>query len=287
MIGKQILHYRVVDKIGEGGMGVVYKAEDSKLGRTVALKFMPPDISNDARSKERFIREAQIIAALDHPNLCNIHAIEEAADGRLFIAMACYDGETLAKRIEQTTLESSNVVEIASAVADGMRTAHAKGIIHRDIKPSNIFLVEDGPVKVVDFGLAKWAATGDLTRSGVTLGTAPYMSPEQTRGEELDPRTDIWALGVVLYEMLTGRRPFDGDYEQAIVYAIQNEEPESVPELRPDVPPELGRVVSRALSKEPDDRYQSAEEILTALRSVSGSTPGRSGDPPVSPASPA
>jgi serine/threonine-protein kinase len=266
MIGKQLLHYKIVDKIGEGGMGVVYKAEDTRLDRTVALKFMPPDLSNDPASKERFIREAQTIAALDHPNLCTIHAIEESDDGRLFIAMACYDGETLGKKIEAGPLDIGEAVAIAVSVAEGMRSAHAKGIIHRDIKPANVFLVNDGPVKVVDFGLAKWFGKSSMTRSGVTLGTVAYMSPEQTRGDNVDALTDVWALGVVLYEALAGRRPFDADYDQAVVYSISNENPDPVSRIRPDIPAELERIVTRALSKDPDDRFQSAEEMMDALQ---------------------
>jgi serine/threonine protein kinase/tetratricopeptide (TPR) repeat protein len=268
MIGKQLLHYKILEKIGEGGMGVVYKAEDTRLGRTVALKFMPPEVTRNAKSKQRFIREAQTIAALDHPNLCTIHAIEEAPDGRLFIAMACYEGETLADKIENGPLDIDESIAIAAAVADGMNSAHAKGIVHRDIKPANIFLVFDGPVKLVDFGLAKWQGVSSLTRSGVTLGTAAYMSPEQARGEKVDVRTDVWALGAVLYEMLAGRPAFEGDYEQAIVYSILNTDPEPLSAVRDDVPPALADIVSRALIKQPNIRYQSSEEILVDLRGL-------------------
>jgi serine/threonine protein kinase len=268
MIGKQLLHYKIVDKIGEGGMGVVYKAEDTRLQRMVALKFMPPDLSSDPATKERFIREAQTIAALDHPNLCTIHAIEETDDGRLFIAMACYDGETLGKKIEAGPLEIKDAVAIAVSVAEGMKSAHAKGIIHRDIKPANVFLVNDGPVKVVDFGLAKWFGKSSMTRAGLTLGTVAYMSPEQARGDSVDNRTDVWALGVVLYEALAGRRPFDADYDQAVVYSILNENPDPVSGFRADIPADLERIVVRALSKDPGDRFQSADEMIDALAST-------------------
>ena len=270
MIGKEILHYKILDKIGEGGMGVVYKAHDARLGRTVALKFMPPDLSRDADSKERFIKEAQAIAALDHPNLCTIHAIEEADDGRLFIAMACYDGQTLAKKIEPGPIPVEEAIDIAIAMAEGMKTAHDRGIVHRDIKPANVFMVKNGPVKVIDFGLAKWFGKTSLTRAGVALGTVAYMSPEQARGEEVDARADVWALGVVLYEMLTGRRPFGGDYDQAIVYRVLNEDPAPITSLRANLPSGVERIVTRALSKDPNGRYQSTGELLSELRAVRG-----------------
>ena len=270
MIGKEILHYKILDKIGEGGMGVVYKAHDARLGRTVALKFMPPDLSRDADSKERFIKEAQAIAALDHPNLCTIHAIEETDDGRLFIAMACYDGQTLAKKIEPGPIPVEEAIDIAVAMAEGMKTAHDRGIVHRDIKPANVFMVKDGPVKVIDFGLAKWFGKTSLTRAGVALGTVAYMSPEQARGEEVDARADVWALGVVLYEMLTGRRPFEGDYDQAIVYRVLNEDPAPITSLRANLPSGVERIVARALSKDPNGRYQSTEELLSELRAIRG-----------------
>jgi serine/threonine-protein kinase len=277
MIGEQILHYKILDKIGEGGMGVVYKAEDTRLGRTVALKFMPPDVTRDDRSKQRFIREAQTIAALDHPNLCTIHAIEEAPDDRLFIAMACYSGETLADRIKRNPVDIGEAVNISIAIADAMKSAHAAGIIHRDIKPANVFLVENGPVKLVDFGLAKWQGASAITRSGVTLGTVAYMSPEQARGEEIDARTDVWALGTVMYEMLTGQRAFGGDYEQAILYSVLNTDPEPVSALREGVTGELEDIVSRALIKSPVVRYQSADEILADLRELRDNTGGETG----------
>jgi eukaryotic-like serine/threonine-protein kinase len=268
MIGKQLLHYKILEKIGEGGMGVVYKAEDTRLGRTVALKFMPSEVTQTEKSKQRFIREAQSIAALDHPNLCTIHAIEETPEGRLFIVMACYEGETLADKIDRGPLKIDESISIAAALADGMKSAHARGIVHRDIKPANVFLVTDGPVKLVDFGLAKWQGVSSLTRSGVTLGTAAYMSPEQVRGEQIDVRTDIWALGAVLYEMLAGLPAFRGDYEQAIVYSILNMDPEPLSGLRVDVPPVLSEIVERALIKPPTIRYQTAGEILNDLRAI-------------------
>jgi serine/threonine protein kinase len=270
MIGKEILHYKILDKISEGGMGVVYKAHDARLGRTVALKFMPPDLSRDAESKKRFLREAQTIAALDHPNLCNIHAIEETDDGRMFIAMACYDGQTLAKRIEPGPIEVEEAIDIAVAMAEGMKRAHEKGIVHRDIKPANVFMVKDGPVKVIDFGLAKWFGKTSLTRTGVALGTVAYMSPEQARGQEVDARADVWAFGVVLYEMLTGRRPFEGDYDQAIAYRVLNEEPDPITSLRANLPTGVEKIVTRALSKDPNRRYQSTEELLSELRAIRG-----------------
>ena len=268
MIGKTISHYKILEKLGEGGMGVVYKAEDTKLKRTVALKFLPQDLSRDDESKERFIHEAQAASALEHNNICNIHEIDEMDDGQMFIAMACYDGETLKKKIEGGPLKLEDAIDISLQISEGLSKAHEKEIVHRDLKPANVMLTNDGVVKILDFGLAKLAGRTMLTKEGTTLGTASYMSPEQTQGTEVDKRTDIWALGVVLYEMLTGKQPFQGDYEQAVMYSIMNEDPEPITGLRTGVPMELERVVSKALKKNPAERYQSLDEMLVDLKAV-------------------
>ena len=236
MIGRTISHYKILEKLGQGGMGVVYKAEDISLERTVALKFLPPHLVSAAEAEERFIHEAKAASALDHNNICNIHEIGKTDDGQTFIAMAYYEGETLREKIEREPLKLEEAVDIAVQVAQGLAQAHEKGIVHRDIKPANIFLTDDGLVKILDFGLAKLAGNTKLTKDGSTLGTVAYMSPEQTRGDFVDFHTDIWSLGVVLYEMLTGQLPFRGDYEQAIMYAILNSEPEPAETIRKELP---------------------------------------------------
>jgi serine/threonine protein kinase len=239
MIGKTILHYKILEKIGEGGMGVVYKAEDTKLKRTVALKFLPQDLSRDDESKERFIHEAQAASALDHNNICTIYEIDETkpapgepGDGQMFIAMACYDGETLKKKIEGGPQKLEDAIDISLQISEGLSQAHEKDIVHRDLKPANVMLTKDGVVKILDFGLAKLRGQTKLTKVGTTLGTAPYMSPEQARGEEVDNRTDVFSLGVLLYEMLSGQLPFKGDYHEAIIYSILNEDQEPITGLK-------------------------------------------------------
>jgi serine/threonine-protein kinase len=197
--GETVSHYRILDELGRGGMGIVYLAEDSRLGRRAALKFLPPDASRDDEVTQRFIQEARTASALDHPNVCTIYEIGESQDGRLFIAMACYDGETLEQRLKRGPLSPAEAVDVALQVARGLRKAHEAGIVHRDIKPANVFLTRDGIVKILDFGIAKLGDTKALTRTGLTIGTGAYMSPEQIRGEEADARTDLWSLGVVFY----------------------------------------------------------------------------------------
>ena len=265
MIGKTISHYRIIEKLGEGGMGVVYKAEDTKLKRTVALKFLPPEFTRDADAKARFTREAQAAAALDHPDICTIYEIDEA-ENQAFISMAYIDGERLKNKIERGPLKLEDAVEIAIHIAQGLQAAHEKGIVHRDIKSANVMLTSSGQVKVMDFGLAKLAGTTAVTQEGTTLGTAGYMSPEQARGEDTDSRTDIWSLGVVLYEMLTGLLPFRGEYEQALIYQIMNAAPEAITSLRTGVPMELERIVTKCLEKKRDERYQTAADIIADLR---------------------
>jgi serine/threonine protein kinase/cephalosporin-C deacetylase-like acetyl esterase len=266
MIGQTVSHYKILEKLGSGGMGVVYKARDTKLGRFVALKFLPHELTQDQENKRRFMHEAQTASALQHNNICTIHEIDETPDDQIFICMDYYEGETLKKKIERGPLNMEEAIDIAIQLAEGLQRAHEAKIIHRDIKPANIMLTNRGEVKIVDFGLAKLAGQTMLTKEGTTLGTSAYMSPEQTRGEIVDHRTDIWALGVVLYQMLTGQLPFRGDYDQAIVYSILNEDPEAVISLRSDVPKVITEIIHRALSKEPDDRFETANELLNALK---------------------
>ena len=204
MIGKTISHYKILEKLGEGGMGVGYKARDLRLDRFVALKFLPPDLTRQDEAKKRFIQEAKSASALEHNNICNIHEVDETDDGITFIVMACYEGEILKKKIERAPLILEDTLNYAIQVAEGLDKAHRKGIIHRDIKPANIFITVDGVVKILDFGLAKLAGGTRLTRTGTTFGTVAYMSPEQARGENVDSRTDIWSLGAVIYEMVMG-----------------------------------------------------------------------------------
>jgi len=270
MIGKTISHYKILEKLGEGGMGVVYKAQDLKLDRFVALKFLPPHLGTKEEEKERFIHEAKAASALDHPNICNIHEIDETEDGQVFIVMANYEGETLKRKIEKGPLKLDEALDIAKQISEGLNKSHGKGILHRDIKPANIFMTADGVVKILDFGLSKLAGRTKLTKTGTTLGTVAYMSPEQTRGEKVDHRTDIWSLGIILYEMITGQLPFKGDYEQAVVFSIVNEEPEPITGLRTGVPMELERIVNKAIEKIPGERYQHVDEILVDLRGVTG-----------------
>jgi serine/threonine protein kinase/tetratricopeptide (TPR) repeat protein len=246
-------------------MGVVYKARDLLLDRLVALKFLPPDLTRDSEAKHRFIHEAKAASAFDHPNICNVHDFGETNDGQMFIVMACYDGETLTKKIERGSLEVDEAIDIATQVAQGLARAHEHGILHRDIKPANILITSDGVVKIVDFGLAKLTGRSMLTRSGSTVGTAAYMSPEQTGAGEVDQRTDIWSLGVVLYEMLTGRRPFEAEYDTALIYAILNTEPTPLASARPELPVFLQHVVSQCLARNPDQRYQRIGELLVDL----------------------
>jgi serine/threonine protein kinase/tetratricopeptide (TPR) repeat protein len=267
MLGQVVSHYKILEKLGEGGMGVVYKAEDTKLKRTVALKFLPPELTRDEEAKERFVQEAQAASALEHNNICNIHEIAETDDGQLFICMAYYEGETLKKRIERGPLKIDEAIDIGGQVAQGLGEAHEHGIVHRDIKPANILLTKSGVAKIVDFGLAKLSRGTKITKAGSTVGTAAYMSPEQARGEEVDARTDIWSLGTVVYEMITGQVPFKGEYENAVLYSILNETPEPMTAVRVAVPMELERVVQKCLSKDPSERYQDMDDLLVDLRS--------------------
>ena len=281
MIGKTISHYKILEKLGEGGMGVVYKAEDTKLKRTIALKFLPQDLTRDEDAKSRFMHEAQAASALDHPNICTIYEIDETkpasgepAEGQMFIAMAYYGGETLKEKIERGPLPVDEAIDITRQIAEGLARAHESDIIHRDIKPANILITERGEVKIVDFGLAKLSGRTQLTKEGTTIGTISYMSPEQTQGAEVDHRTDIWALGVIFYEMITGKQPFRGDYEQAVMYSILHEEPEPMATLSSEAPVELTRMVDQCLQKEPSARYQQVDQLTVDLRQLGAESAG-------------
>jgi len=265
MLEKKILHYKILEKLGEGGMGVVYKAEDTKLHRQVALKFLPSALTSDSEAKKRFIEEARAASALDHPNVCTIHEINETEDGRMFIVMACYEGMTLSDKIARGPIPIDEIINIAIQVTKGLVKAHQQKIIHRDIKPANIYVTEDGLVKILDFGIAKLIKGSRSTREVLNIGTVAHISPEQIKGDKIDHRTDIWSLGVVLYEMITGQLPFKGEYDQAIIYSILNEEPEPLTEIKHEVSATLESMVKKALAKNPDERYQSADELLKEL----------------------
>jgi serine/threonine protein kinase/lipoprotein NlpI len=260
--------YTIIEELGRGGMGVVYKAEDTKLKRTVALKFLPPELTHVPDVRERFTREAQAAAALDHPNICTVHEFDEAED-KTFISMAYVEGQSLRKKLESGPLELDEALRIATQVAEGLKEAHTKGVVHRDIKSANIMIDARGLVKVMDFGLARVAGSTLVTREGMTMGTVTYMSPEQARGREVDHRTDIWSFGVMLYEMITGKLPFQGEHEQAVIYSVLKEKPEPISNLKPDIPKSIEQVVSKALEKDPNKRYQQAEELLDDLKSIS------------------
>ncbi len=268
--GRRIGHYRLLEPLGGGGMGVVYRAEDTHLGRTVALKLLPPELVRDPVAKARFFQEARAASALEHPNVCTVYDAGEADDGRLWLAMPCYDGETLRSRLERGPLPVDEAVDVARQVARGLAKAHKQGIVHRDVKPANLMLTSDGVMKILDFGIAKLAGEVGLTRTGVAVGTPSYMSPEQAFGREVDHRTDLWALGVVLYEMLAGRRPFPGEHAAAVIEGILHREPEPLTKSRPEVPPEVEEIVRRLLAKDSAGRYASAEEVAGDLRSLLG-----------------
>ncbi len=274
MIGKPISHYRILEKLGAGGMGEVFLAQDTKLERKVALKFLPPQFSADEEERKRFIHEAKAAAALNHPNIITVHEIGEH-EGQVFIAMEYVEGRTLKDLIAVNRSPSTvnripipEVLDIAMQIASGLAAAHAKGIVHRDLKPANIMITEQGVAKIVDFGLAKLKGLTRLTKSGTTLGTVAYMSPEQAMGKEVDQRTDIWSLGVILYEMLTGTLPFKGEYDQAMLYAVINEESESISKVRSDIPDDIKRIVHKALAKKPENRVLSAGEFLKELKQI-------------------
>jgi serine/threonine protein kinase/Flp pilus assembly protein TadD len=265
MIGKTISHYRILEKLGGGGMGVVYRAEDTKLKRTVALKFLPEGLSRDRQALERFQREAEAASALNHPNICVIHDIDEY-EGQPFIAMEYLEGGTLKAHIKRGPLPVLDALDLGCQMAEALAEAHAHGIVHRDMKPANVMLTKSGRVKLVDFGLARLPEMAGVTTTGVAIGTPAYMAPEQVRGETIDGRADLWALGVVLYEMLAGQHPFASESVQGTVHGVLNRAPEPVERLRPGLPPPLVRIVSRALTKDAVRRYQQAEQMLADLQ---------------------
>ncbi|MEX0736081.1 MAG: protein kinase [Bacteroidota bacterium] len=281
MISATVSHYRILEKLGEGGMGVVYKAHDTKLNREVALKFLPDHISSSEKDTTRFLQEAQAAASLNHPNICTIHGIEEAEGEhhsttaplapslgvkKHFIVMEFVEGQTLGEKYKSQIPSLKSAIDIGIQIAEGLAAAHEKGIIHRDIKPENIMIRKDGRVQVMDFGLAKLRGASRLTKEGSTVGTAGYMSPEQVQGQETDHRSDIFSLGVLLYEMLTGQVPFKGVHETAIAYEIVNVDSPPMSSIKPDLPPELDAIVLECLEKDPNERAQSAKQVAIDLR---------------------
>jgi serine/threonine protein kinase/Tfp pilus assembly protein PilF len=267
MIGQTISHYRILDKLGEGGMGVVYKAEDLRLKRTVALKFLVPQAVGDEDEKARLVNEAQAAASLDHPNICTVFEIDDV-DGQTFIAMAYVEGHTVKERVRGGTLTLNDSLDLAIQVGKALHEAHLKGVIHRDIKSANIMVTEKGQAKIMDFGLAQLSGQTKITKTGTTVGTPAYMSPEQARGDTIDPRADIWSLAVVLFEMVTGKLPFKRGSELAVLYAILNEHPPLLSSLSTGIPASLDRIVQKALRKPPTERYYTAAEMAADLEAV-------------------
>src|SRR5467141_4219169 len=263
VIGQTISHYKILEKLGEGGMGVAYKAEDTKLKRLVALKFLPQNLTSNEIEKARFLQEAQAASALNHANVCIIHDIQEH-EGTQFIVMEYVDGVTLRRKIPIQKV--ADALAYAIQIGEALQEAHGRGIVHRDIKSDNIMVSSKNQIKVMDFGLAKLKGSLKLTRTSSTVGTLAYMAPEQIQGEEVDGRSDIFSFGVVLFEMLTQHTPFRGEHEAAMMYSIVNEEPEPIDKYRPDLSPEYMRIIKRSLEKDPEDRYQSVADMVSELR---------------------
>ena len=272
MVGRTIKHYQIESELGQGGMGVVYLAKDTVLGRSVALKFLPPMFAKDEDARKRFVHEAQAVSALDHPNVAVVHEIGTGDEGEMFLVMAFYNGQTLEDIIAEGPVDLDDTVKYMLEAARGLEAAHGKGIIHRDIKPGNIMVTESGLLKILDFGLAK-VQDVTMTMGAMSLGTLAYMSPEQAQGQPVDARTDLWALGVVFYEMIAGKRPFDGPYDAAILYSAANEDHTSVKAWRDETPDHLVAIVDKLLQKMPDNRYQSATELIADLEAATSPTP--------------
>jgi serine phosphatase RsbU (regulator of sigma subunit) len=276
LIGSEVSQYAITEYIGGGGMGVVYKAEDRRLGRNAALKFLPRTVGTDPLARERFLREARSASALDHPNICTIFEVNETPAGEIYIAMAFYEGNTLEGLAREGPLDVDAAIRFAIDTLDGLAAAHGRGIVHRDMKPANVFVTREGMVKILDFGLAKTHESSSVTQDGAVLGTAAYMAPEQALGSDSDHRVDVWAVGAILYELLSGRRPFEGAYPQAVIYGILNADPEPLSGLRPGLPLQLVQSVERALAKDPDRRHATAGDFRDALRAVSDRKAARS-----------
>ena len=272
MLGRTISHYEILSELGRGGMGVVYRARDTRLGREVAIKFLPPHLSGSEEAKKRFVQEAKSASALDHPNICTIYEIDETEDGATFIAMALYRGKTLRQLMDEGPFETDEALDITRQISSGLSKAHEIGIVHRDIKPSNIIITADGLVKILDFGIAKLESATKLTREGTTMGTVAYVSPEQATGAEAGPETDVWATGVILYEMLAGRKPFTGEHEAALIYGIVHEEHPPLPDEVVGADTGIRHIVDKALAKDPAERYRDSGAMRDEIKKATGET---------------